>query len=83
MAVTRLGLYGGPRPPYGSFAGKVENVDTGDPIPPPTGGSGIVRHRDLQAFRDRFTTEYTRARIIQEDEEILSLLIALLAAGIL
>ena len=22
--VTRLGLYGGPRPPYGSFAGKVE-----------------------------------------------------------
>ena len=24
MAVTRLGLYGGPRAPYGSFAGKVE-----------------------------------------------------------
>lgn len=22
MAVTRLGAYGGPRPPYGSFAGK-------------------------------------------------------------
>ena len=22
--MTRLGLYGGPRPPYGSFAGKVE-----------------------------------------------------------
>lgn len=28
MAVTRLGASGFPRPPYGSFAGKVEAVET-------------------------------------------------------
>ena len=27
--VTRLGLYGGPRKPYGSFAGKVEQAPEG------------------------------------------------------
>lgn len=29
--MTRLGLYGGPRPEYGSFAGKLESIFTPDP----------------------------------------------------
>lgn len=41
---------------YGADA----EIVVGDPAPPPTGGSGVIRHTELDAFRDRFKTNLHR-----------------------
>lgn len=63
------------------YSSDAEAPPAGDPLPPPT--AGILKDRDLQKFRDRFTSEYTRARILQEDEEMIALILALITHGII
>ncbi len=68
MAITRLGLYGGPRAPYGSFANKtIEDV--------------IAPVVDAVQFGKKFYAEqYAKHRKLlslqmrQEDEEILAII---------
>ena len=68
MATTRLGLYGGPRAPYGSFANKtIEDV--------------VAPIVDAVQFGKKFYAEqYAKQRRLlsiqmrQEDEEILTII---------
>ena len=64
MATTRLGLYGGPRSPYGSFAGKTLE----DAVP--------VVDEAVQFGKKFYTLERKRLslQMHQEDEEILALI---------
>ena len=63
MATTRLGLYGGPRSPYGTFAGKTLEV---------------VADEAVQFGKKFYAGEKARKRLSlqlrQEDEEILALI---------
>ncbi len=61
MATTRLGLYGGPRSPYGSFAGKTLEAAVAE-VPEQFG------KRFYELERERLSLQMR-----QEDEEILML----------
>ena len=64
MATTRLGLYGGPRSPYGSFAGKtLEGVVPDVAIPEQFGKKWYELERERLSLQMR-----------QEDEEILAII---------
>ena len=68
MATTRLGLYGGPRSPYGSFAGKVTEI-----VIPPADVAvqfGKTFYAGETSYRKR--QQLTR-QLHQEDAEILAL----------
>ena len=64
MATTRLGLYGGPRSPYGSFAGKTLEVAVPDVAVPEQFGK-----KWYELERERLSLQMR-----QEDEEILALI---------
>lgn len=64
MATTRLGLYGGPRSPYGAFAGKTLEVVVPDVAVPEQFGK-----KWYELERERLSLQMR-----QEDEEILALI---------
>ena len=64
MATTRLGLYGGPRSPYGSFAGKTPEIAVPDVAVPEQFGK-----KWYELKRERLSLQMR-----QEDEEILALI---------
>lgn len=77
MAVTRLGLYGGPRPPYGDFSGKavpvVVTVTPGATMASPF-AQRARREAELQHQRDfnrrlRAQREAERLAELPEDEQ--------------
>lgn len=74
-AVTRLGLYGGPRSLYGSFEGKEEQVIVEEEIVI-KGGSGLTEKqwkieeaKQIRALQRRYR------QIALDDDEILSLIL--------
>lgn len=72
--VTRLGLYGGPRSLYGSFAGKTEQ----EIVVAVTKGGGVGSEEDFYALEKRQMRELEKQRhlamLVADDEEILALL---------
>ena len=65
MAITRLGLYGGPRSPYGSFSGKVTEIIIEDAV---QFGKKFYAQQ-YEAKRKLLTMQMRR-----EDEEILAMI---------
>ena len=64
MATTRLGLYGGPRSPYGAFSGKtLEGIIPDVEVPEQFGKKFYELNREKLSLQMR-----------QEDEEILALI---------
>ena len=67
MARTRLGLYGGPRSPYGTFAGKTEEVIVATPDAPAQFGKKFYELEHQR--RQKELTMLMR----REDEEVLAI----------
>jgi hypothetical protein len=68
--VTRLGLYGGPRGPYGSFTGKTTQV-----IVDVRSAGGISKEESAAKIRRR--NKRLIRQITQDDEEVLALYLAI------
>lgn len=52
-------------------------------VNPPTGGGGVIRRGEIDAFRDRFKTQTDRVKLVREDEEILAITMALIEIGLI
>lgn len=68
MAITRLGLYGGPRSPYGSFVGKVAEII----VPPIADAVQFGKKFYAQQVKDK--RKQLTLQMRREDEEILTLI---------
>ena len=68
-AVTRLGLYGGPRGPYGDFSTKEAGTPVVEDVVVPTGGWDFLMKFDR--FRDRRDEDQRQLeRYLEEIEEL-------------